>query len=380
MSLSLPSVSAVVPAETTAIPPESTATLFTPFTVRAVTVRNRIWVAPMCQYSAENRDGIPVDWHLVHLGSFATGGAGLVMAEATAVSPEGRITPQDLGLWNDEQATAFARITGFLRAQGATTAIQLAHAGRKASTYRPFASEHGSVPAAEGGWQTVAPSAVPYPGYAVPTELDLAGIDTVVDDFVAAARRAVTAGFDVLELHAAHGYLLHEFLSPLSNTRTDAYGGDLAGRAKILLRVVREVRAAIGGDVPLFVRFSATDWAEGGWDEAQTAIVSEWAKDAGADLFDISTGGNVAGVSIPLEPGYQVPFADFVKRNAPVEVSAVGLITTPGQANEVITSGRADAVMLGRELLRDPHFALRAAADLGIDIDYWPAQYVRARL
>jgi 2,4-dienoyl-CoA reductase-like NADH-dependent reductase (Old Yellow Enzyme family) len=380
MSLSLPSVSAVVPAETTAIPPESTATLFTPFTVRAVTVRNRIWVAPMCQYSAENRDGIPVDWHLVHLGSFATGGAGLVMAEATAVSPEGRITPQDLGLWNDEQATAFARITGFLHAQGATTAIQLAHAGRKASTYRPFASEHGSVPAAEGGWQTVAPSAVPYPGYAVPTELDLAGIDTVVDDFVAAARRAVTAGFDVLEIHAAHGYLLHEFLSPLSNTRTDAYGGDLAGRAKILLRVVREVRAAIGGDVPLFVRFSATDWAEGGWDEAQTAIVSEWAKDAGADLFDISTGGNVAGVSIPLEPGYQVPFADFVKRNAPVEVSAVGLITTPGQANEVITSGRADAVMLGRELLRDPHFALRAAADLGIDIDYWPAQYVRARL
>jgi 2,4-dienoyl-CoA reductase-like NADH-dependent reductase (Old Yellow Enzyme family) len=345
-----------------------------------VTVRNRIWVAPMCQYSAENRDGIPVDWHLVHLGSFATGGAGLVMAEATAVSPEGRITPQDLGLWNDEQATAFARITGFLHAQGATTAIQLAHAGRKASTYRPFASEHGSVPAAEGGWQTVAPSAVPYPGYAVPTELDLAGIDTVVDDFVAAARRAVTAGFDVLEIHAAHGYLLHEFLSPLSNTRTDAYGGDLAGRAKILLRVVREVRAAIGGDVPLFVRFSATDWAEGGWDEAQTAIVSEWAKDAGADLFDISTGGNVAGVSIPLEPGYQVPFADFVKRNAPVEVSAVGLITTPGQANEVITSGRADAVMLGRELLRDPHFALRAAADLGIDIDYWPAQYVRARL
>jgi 2,4-dienoyl-CoA reductase-like NADH-dependent reductase (Old Yellow Enzyme family) len=380
MSLSLPSVSAVVPAETTAIPPESTATLFTPFTVRGVTVRNRIWVAPMCQYSAENRDGIPVDWHLVHLGSFATGGAGLVMAEATAVSPEGRITPQDLGLWNDEQATAFARITGFLHAQGATTAIQLAHAGRKASTYRPFASEHGSVPAAEGGWQTVAPSAVPYPGYAVPTELDLAGIDTVVDDFVAAARRAVTAGFDVLEIHAAHGYLLHEFLSPLSNTRTDAYGGDLAGRANILLRVVREVRAAIGGDVPLFVRFSATDWAEGGWDEAQTAIVSEWAKDAGADLFDISTGGNVAGVSIPLEPGYQVPFADFVKRNAPVEVSAVGLITTPGQANEVITSGRADAVMLGRELLRDPHFALRAAADLGIDIDYWPAQYVRARL
>jgi 2,4-dienoyl-CoA reductase-like NADH-dependent reductase (Old Yellow Enzyme family) len=380
MSLSLPSVSAVVPAETTAIPPESTATLFTPFTVRGVTVRNRIWVAPMCQYSAENRDGIPVDWHLVHLGSFATGGAGLVMAEATAVSPEGRITPQDLGLWNDEQATAFARITGFLHAQGATTAIQLAHAGRKASTYRPFASEHGSVPAAEGGWQTVAPSAVPYPGYAVPTELDLAGIDTVVDDFVAAARRAVTAGFDVLEIHAAHGYLLHEFLSPLSNTRTDAYGGDLAGRANILLRVVREVRAAIGGDVPLFVRFSATDWAEGGWDEAQTAIVSEWAKDAGADLFDISTGGNVAGVSIPLEPGYQVPFADFVKRNAPVEVSAVGLITTPGQADEVITSGRADAVMLGRELLRDPHFTLRAAADLGIDIDYWPAQYVRARL
>jgi 2,4-dienoyl-CoA reductase-like NADH-dependent reductase (Old Yellow Enzyme family) len=378
MSLSSPSVSDTAVSVDPAAAP--TATLFTPFTVREVTVRNRIWVSPMCQYSAERRDGVPVDWHLVHLGSFALGGAGMVMVEATAVTPEGRITPQDLGLWNDEQAAAFARITAFLHAQGATTAIQLAHAGRKASTFRPFAPERGSVPVEDGGWLTVAPSAVAFPGYAPPVELDTAAIDGVVADFVAAARRAVTAGFDVLEIHAAHGYLVHQFLSPLSNTRTDAYGGDLEGRAALLLRVVREVRAAVGDAVPLFVRLSATDWADGGWDEEQTAIVSGWAREAGADLFDISTGGNVSGVTIPLSPGYQVPFADFVKRNAPVEVSAVGLITTPAQANEVITSGKADAVMLGRELLRDPHFALRAAAELGVEIDYWPAQYVRARL
>lgn len=380
MSLSSPSVS------DPSVPASATVPLFEPFRTRGVTIRNRVWVAPMCQYSAFDRDGIPTDWHLVHLGSFATGGAGLVMVEATAVSPEGRISPEDLGLWNDEQAAAFARITRFVREQGATTAIQLAHAGRKASTFSPFADGRGSVPLEDGGWQTVAPSAIAFPGYATPDALDLAGIDRVVDDFVAAARRAVNAGFDVLEIHAAHGYLMHEFLSPLSNTRTDEYGGDLAGRAKLLLRVVSGIRAEVGEGVPLFVRFSATDWTDGGWNEEQTAAVSALARDAGADLFDISTGGNVAGASIPVGPGYQVPFADFVKRNtpvedeAPVEVSAVGLITTAEQANDILVSGHADAVMLGRELLRDPHFALRAASELGADIDYWPGQYVRARL
>lgn len=380
MSLSSPSVSDPSVSSSATVP------LFEPFRSRGVTIRNRVWVAPMCQYSAFDRDGIPTDWHLVHLGSFATGGAGLVMTEATAVSPEGRISPEDLGLWNDEQAAAFARITRFMHDQGATTGIQLAHAGRKASTFSPFAAGRGSVPLKDGGWPTVAPSAIAFPGYATPAALDLEGINKVVDDFVSAARRAVDAGFDVLEIHAAHGYLLHEFLSPLSNTRTDEYGGDLAGRAKLLLRVVAGIRAEVGETVPLFVRFSATDWTEGGWDEEQTAAASALARDAGADFFDISTGGNIAGASIPVEPGYQVPFADFVKRNtpvadeAPVDVSAVGLITTPGQANEILVSGRADAVMLGRELLRDPHFALRAAHELGADIDYWPGQYVRARL
>ncbi|PRY70010.1 2,4-dienoyl-CoA reductase-like NADH-dependent reductase (Old Yellow Enzyme family) [Glaciihabitans tibetensis] len=355
-------------------------TLFTPFDVRGVSVRNRIWVAPMCQYSAEAGDGMTTDWHLVHLGSFATGGAGMVMTEAAAVSPEGRISPQDLGIWNDEQAAAFARITTFLHAQGATTAIQLAHAGRKGSTYRPFAPQRGTVPAQEGGWPTVGPSAVEFPGYAPPRELAIDEIDGVVDDFVAAALRAVRSGFDVLELHAAHGYLIHQFLSPLSNQRSDEYGGSLENRARLLLRIVTEVRAAVGDSVPLFVRFSATDWTENGWDEHQTSTVANWAEQAGADVFDISTGGNVAGVTIPLSPGYQVPFAEFVKGTAAVRVNAVGLITSAEQANQIVASGQSDAVMLGREMLRDPHFALRAAQELGVEVSYWPAQYVRAKL
>jgi 2,4-dienoyl-CoA reductase-like NADH-dependent reductase (Old Yellow Enzyme family) len=345
-----------------------------------VRVRNRVWVAPMCQYSAEAGDGVPTDWHLVHLGSFATGGAGMVMTEAAAVSAEGRISPQDLGIWNDEQVDAFARITAFVHAQGATTAIQLAHAGRKASTYRPWAPERGTVPESEGGWPTVGPSPIAFPGYAAPRELSVSEIDDVVDDFVAAAQRAIAAGFDVLELHGAHGYLIHQFLSPLSNQRTDEFGGSLENRARLLLRIVTEVRAAVGESVPLFVRFSATDWTDNGWDEHQTATVAGWATQAGADVFDISTGGNVAGVIIPLSPGYQVPFASHVKDTASVRVNAVGLITTPTQANTIVTSGQADAVMLGREMLRDPHFALRAAHDLGIELDYWPDQYVRAAL
>jgi len=354
--------------------------LFEPLTLRGVTVRNRIWVAPMCQYSAEQRDGMPGDWHLVHLGSFATGGAGLVITEATAVTPEGRIAPEDLGIWNDTQRDAFRRITAFISAQGAVPGIQLAHAGRKGSTYRPWAPSRGSVPEEEGGWPTVAPGDAPFGDYAPGRALSIDEIGDLVQSFRSAARRAVDAGFQVVEIHAAHGYLLHQFLSPLSNSRSDSYGGSLENRARFLLEVVAAVRAEIGDDLPLLVRFSATDWADGGWDAEQTSIVAGWSQQAGADLHDISTGGNVPGASIPVGPLYQVPFAAEVKEAAEVPVSAVGLITTPQEAEDVVASGRADAVMLARELLRDPHFALRAAHELGVDIDYWPAQYVRARL
>jgi 2,4-dienoyl-CoA reductase-like NADH-dependent reductase (Old Yellow Enzyme family) len=353
--------------------------LFAPFTVRSTTIRNRIWVSPMCEYSAEEHDGMTSDWHLVHLGSFATGGAGLVFTEATAVSPEGRIAPEDLGIWNDQQRDGFARITAFIRAQGAVAGIQLAHAGRKGSTYRPWAPQHGTVPAAEGGWHTVGPSALAYGEYAPPVALDDAGIRTVVDDFAAAAVRAVDAGFQVLELHAAHGYLLHQFLSPLSNIRSDGYGGPLENRARLLLEVVRAVRAAVGEHVPLFVRLSGTDWTEGGFDERQAAQVAAWAQDAGADVFDISTSG-VVPAHVPVGPLYQVPYARYVKEHAHATVTAVGLITTPQEAEDVVASGSADAVMLARLLLREPHFPLRAAHELGEDIDYWPSQYVRARL
>jgi 2,4-dienoyl-CoA reductase-like NADH-dependent reductase (Old Yellow Enzyme family) len=353
--------------------------LFTPLTLRGTTFRNRLWVAPLCQYSVEQHDGIPTDWHLVHLGSFALGGAGLVMTEATAVSAEGRISPEDTGIWNDEQTDAWARVTAFIGSQGAVPGIQLAHAGRKASTWRPWSETQGTVPESDGGWQTVAPSAVAFRGYDVPRELAVDEITGVVADFAAAATRALRAGFGLLEIHAAHGYLLHQFLSPLSNTRTDEYGGSLENRARLLLDVVRSIREAVGDDIPLLVRFSATDWAEGGWDEQQTATVAGWAHDAGADLFDISTGGLVSGVRIPLSPGYQVPFAEFVHSTAGAPVSAVGLITQARQAEEVVESGRADAVMMGREMMRDPHFAWRAAAELGVELDYYPPQYLRAK-
>jgi len=354
--------------------------LFTPLTIRQVTTRNRIWVAPLCQYTIETKDGIPADWHLVHLGSMAAGGAGLVMAEATAVSPEGRISDEDTGLWNDAQRNAWARVVAFIHSQGAAAGIQLAHAGRKGSCWPEWGyGRSGSMAVEDGGWQTLSASDLPYTGYDAPVALDASGIDEVVNDFVAAAVRAIEAGFDVLEVHAAHGYLMHQFLSPLSNQRTDEYGGSLENRSRLLLRVIEGVRAVAGPDVPVFVRFSATDYAEGGWDQEQTAIVAGWAREAGADLFDISTGGNVSGVHIPVGPGYQVPFASFVKEEANVTVSAVGLITTGEQANAVIESGQADAVMLGREMMRDPHFALRAAHELGVDLDYWPQQYLRAR-
>jgi len=350
--------------------------LFSPLTVRGTTFRNRLWVSPMCQYSAV--DGMPQEWHHVHLAQFATGGAGLVMAEATAVSPEGRISPVDTGLYTDAHRDAWAPIVAAIRARGAAAGMQLAHAGRKASTWSPLLPQRGTVPAAEGGWTTVAPSAVPFEGYAAPVALDAEGIDRVVADFAAAARRARDAGFDVLEIHAAHGYLLHEFLSPLSNLRTDAYGGDLAGRARLLLRVIDAVRAQ-APDAPLFVRLSATDWAEGGWDVEQTTTVAGWAAAHGADLFDVSSGGLVAHQRIATGPGYQVGFAADVRRGADVPVSAVGMITDAAQAEEILARGDADAIVAAREWLRDPHFALRASTELGADIDYWPAQYLRAR-
>ncbi|MGK2853447.1 MAG: NADH:flavin oxidoreductase/NADH oxidase [Microbacteriaceae bacterium] len=352
--------------------------LFSPLTIRDVELRNRILVSPMCQYSVEEQDGIPVDWHLVNLGQFAVGGAGLVFTEATAVSPEGRITPQDTGIWNDAQRDAWQPIVAFLHARGAAAGIQLAHAGRKASTWRPWAAQVGSVPAELGGWQTLAPSPSAYEGYDSPAALETAGIDAVVEDFRAAARRSVDAGFDVIEVHAAHGYLVHEFLSPLSNQRDDDYGGGLENRARLLLRIVTAVREA-APSTPVFVRLSATDWVDGGWSPEDTAQVAGWAREAGADFFDISSGGLIASVRYATGPGYQVHLAERVRELSGVDVSAVGMITTAAQANELVASGRVNAVMIGREFLRDPHFPLRAAHELGVELDYWPEQYLRAR-
>jgi 2,4-dienoyl-CoA reductase-like NADH-dependent reductase (Old Yellow Enzyme family) len=361
--------------------------LFDPIALRELTVRNRIWVPALCQYSAIARDGVPTDWHLAHLGSFAMGGAGLVIAEATAVVPDGRISPHDTGIWNDEQVLAWRRVVDFLHAQGAAAGLQLAHAGRKASVYPEWGfAERGSIPldASElvdpgRGWQTVSASDIAFTGYAAPRALGSDELPDVVAAFAAAARRALEAGFDLVELHAAHGYLLHQFLSPLSNHREDEYGGPLENRARLLLEIVRAVRAEIGESVPLLVRFSATDYAEGGWDAEQTSVVAGWARDAGADLFDISSGGLVSGVHIPLGPSYQVPFSQQVRRTADVATSAVGLITEVAQAAAILETGQADAVMLGREMMRDPHFALRAAHELGVELDYWPPQYLRAK-
>jgi len=352
--------------------------LFSPITLRDVTVRNRIWVAPMCQYSAV--DGVPNDWHLVHLGSFARGGAGLVLTEATAVSPEGRISPDDTGLWNDEQQAAWTRIVEFVHGQGAAAGVQLAHAGRKASTYSGFSGERGAVPDSDGGWRPVGPSADPFPGLRQdPEPLDEVGIRRVVTAFGDAAERAVAAGFDVIELHAAHGYLLHEFLSPLSNRREDGYGGSFDHRVRLVVEVVREVRGRVPSGMPLVVRVSATDWVEGGWAEDDTVRLASLLRAEGVDLVDTSTGGNVPTADIPVGPGYQVPFARRLRAEADVATGAVGLITSPKQAEEILAEESADVVLLGRELLRDPHWPLRAAYELGdSDADLWPVQYRRA--
>lgn len=331
----------------------------------------------MCQYSSE--DGFANDWHLVHLGSRAVGGAALVITEATAVSPEGRISPDDLGIWKDEHLPFLKRITAFLAAHGAVPGMQLAHAGRKASHNRPWDGGKFIAPDADRGWQTVAPSPIPFiPAEPEPLELTAEGIEKVIADFVAAAARALEAGFKVIELHAAHGYLVHEFLSPLSNQRTDQYGGSFENRIRFLLELLERVQAVWPEEYPLFVRISATDWTEGGWTPEDAVALSAILKDKGVDLIDCSTGGNVAGAKIPLGPGYQVQFAKKVKKETGILTGAVGLITTAEQANEIIVSEQADLVLMARELLRDPYFPLHAAQQLDAETA-WPPQYVRAK-
>jgi 2,4-dienoyl-CoA reductase-like NADH-dependent reductase (Old Yellow Enzyme family) len=350
--------------------------LFDPLTLRSVTLRNRIGVSPMCQYSATG--GLANHWHVVHYGSRAVGGAGLVMVEATAVTPQGRISPQDLGLWNDTQVEPLARIVRVVEEYGAIAGVQLAHAGRKASTRRPW--EGGTtLPPSEDGWEdVVAPSVLPFAeGHLTPLALDDAGIAAIVRAFADAARRARAAGMHVLELHAAHGYLMHQFLSPHSNQRTDRYGGSFENRTRFVREVARAVRTVWPERLPLFVRVSATDWIEGGWDIMQTVELARALKDDGVDLIDCSSGGNVAGVRIPLGPGYHVPFAEQVRRQAGIATAAVGLITEAAQADEIIREGRADLVLLAREMLRDPYWPLRAAQNLG-QPGRWPAQYLRA--
>jgi 2,4-dienoyl-CoA reductase-like NADH-dependent reductase (Old Yellow Enzyme family) len=349
--------------------------LFQPLRQRDIVLRNRIAVSPMCMYSSV--DGLPGDWHLVHLGSRAAGGAGLVMTEAAAVSPDGRISPQDAGIWNDAQASAWAPVARFIAAQGAVPAMQLAHAGRKASTHAPWRGD-GAVPPAEGGWTVVAPSAEAFaPHYPQPRELDAAAIARVVADFRAAAARALDAGFTLVELHAAHGYLLHEFLSPLSNLRTDAWGGGFEGRTRIVREVVRAVRDVWPERLPLWMRISATDWVDGGWDVEQSVELARGVKALGVDLVDVSSGGLDRRQQIETGPGYQVPFAARIRREAGVSTGAVGLVTEPGQAERILAAGDADVVLLARESLRDPYFPMRAAKALGVAPPV-PVQYQRA--
>jgi 2,4-dienoyl-CoA reductase-like NADH-dependent reductase (Old Yellow Enzyme family) len=351
-------------------------TLFSPFRLRELIFRNRVFVSPMCQYSSE--DGMPTDWHLVHLGSRAVGGAGLVMVEATAVSPEGRISPWDSGIWSDRHAEAFSRITKFIRAQGAAPAIQLAHAGRKASTERPWKGG-GAVQVDQGGWEPVAPSALAFSEkYLKPREMTREDIEKFIADLTAATKRALAAGFEVVELHAAHGYLLHEFLSPLSNRRTDEYGGSLENRMRLAIRAAKTMREIWPAKLPVFVRISATDWAEDGWDLKQSIELCKRLKEAGVDLIDCSSGGLVPGAKIPVEAGYQVPFAQAIRSDVGIATGAVGLITKAEEAEKIVAEGKADAVLLARAMLRDAYWPLHAAKLLGAEIA-WPVQYERAR-
>ena len=349
--------------------------LFSELTIRGTAFRNRLWVSPMCQYSSI--DGTPTDWHLVHLGSRAVGGAGAVIVEASGVSPVGRISPDDSGIWADKHVEAFQRITKFIADAGSVPGIQIAHAGRKASTSPPWLGGK-RVEIADGGWQPIAPRAISFStDYAMPREMDRADIDNVLGEFVSAAKRSVDAGFKVIEVHAAHGYLLHEFLSPLSNTRTDEFGGDLAGRMRFPLEVAAAVREAVPESIPVFVRISATDWVEGGWDLAQSVEFSKKLKEIGIDLIDCSSGGLVENAQIAVGPNYQVPFAEAIRREAGIATAAVGMITEPAQAEAILQSGQADAIMVARQFLRDPYMAFAAAKLLGSVTDV-PKQYGRA--
>lgn len=359
------------------------AQLFEPIRIRDLEIRNRAWLSPMCQYSCDAGDGMPTTWHLVHLGARAQGGFGLLMAEASAVVPEGRISREDAGLWNDAQRDAWAPIVDFVHSQGAAMGIQLAHAGRKASTYKAFPGQpSGSLPVSEGGWATVAPSAVAFGDMVAPEALDTAGIRGVVSAFVDAARRADEAGFDVVEIHAAHGYLLHEFLSPLSNERTDEYGGSRDNRARLLLEVCDAVRQVWPEGKPLFVRISATDWVDGGWTPEDSRWLAGRLAEHGVDLVDVSSAANTPDrPPVPLEQGYQVPLAEEVKASGAVLTAAVGLIADPDYAESLLVDGRADVVFLGRVGLREPAWPQRAAAELGLnwrDAPY-PPQYTRGK-
>jgi len=350
--------------------------LFDPLSIRDLAFANRVFVSPMCEYSSV--DGFANDWHLVHLGSRAVGAAGLVLTEATAVLPEARISPDDLGIWSDAHVEPLARIVRFVHEQGGVAGMQLAHAGRKASTWRPWAG-HGTVPESAGGWKNVvAPSALAFAEhYPMPRALTGDGIREIVAAFAAAARRACAAGFRVIEIHAAHGYLVHEFLSPLSNRRQDAYGGSFENRTRLLREVVAAVRSAWPERAAVFVRLSATDWVEGGWDVEQAVELARGLRELGVDLVDCSSGGIVPHAAIPAGPGYQAPFAARIRREAGVMTAAVGMITSPVQAEQIVGTGQADAVMIARELLRDPYWPLRAARELGQQVS-WPVQYLRA--
>ncbi|RKH00051.1 NADH:flavin oxidoreductase/NADH oxidase [Corallococcus sp. CA053C] len=357
----------------------SNSRLFTPLKLRDITLRNRVVVSPMCQYSSD--DGFANEWHVVHLGSRAVGGAGLVMTEATAVEPEGRISPQDLGLWKDAHVEVLARINRFLHQNGAASGVQLAHAGRKASTLRPWdTGTHGATVTPEhGGWTPVGPTAEAFDeGYPKPVALDEAGIARVVKSFGDAAARAKAAGFQVIELHAAHGYLLHEFLSPLSNKRNDRYGGSFENRTRFALEATRAVRAKWPESLPLFMRISTTDWVEGGWTVEDSVALAKLVAKEGVDLIDCSSGGVVPGVKIPVGPGYQTPLAEKVRKDTGILTGAVGMIRSAMQAEHVLATGQADVVILARELLRDPYWPLRAAKELHADV-LWPHQYERAK-
>ncbi|MFL9829987.1 NADH:flavin oxidoreductase/NADH oxidase [Flavobacterium sp. ST-87] len=354
-----------------------TSQLFSPISIKQINFKNRIAISPMCQYSSI--DGFANDWHLVHLGSRASGGAGLIIQEATAVAPEGRISPEDLGIWKDGHIEKLKTITAFIKSQNAVPGIQLAHAGRKASVSSPW-NGNKKLTAADGGWQTVAPSAIPYHDTEpfLPEALDRNGIQKLISDFKTATRRAVQAGYEVLEIHAAHGYLNHQFLSPLSNERTDEYGGSFENRIRFTMEVLEAVQTEWPADLPLFVRISATDWAEGGWNIEESIQLSKILKEKGVDLIDVSSGGLVSHQKIPVEPGYQVPFAEKIKTETGILTAAVGLITEAHQAEEIIVSGKADLVLFARESLRDPNLALHFAKALETEVP-WPVQYERAK-